>query len=147
MVLVDYHLLGYVPTETDFHRIIHAKSAGASALYGGDSQLAQSILHMIDYGNESGHVSYKNQLANGTAVNSNSQARKDVAYIHSLYYPDIEARNPAPLPDEVTIKKLIDDLVKSNNGNKEARTLKALIDGEKADWWNHVHNVYLNFKI
>lgn len=142
MNLVDYHLLGYVPSETDFHRIIHAKSAPATALYSGENQLAQSILKMIDYGNENSHRVYKRQLANGSAVSSNSQARKDVAYIHSKYFADIEARNQPPLSDEEVIERLIEDLGKSNpRVKRELDFLLASIDESQTDEWLGVHNV------
>lgn len=129
MLLVDYHLLGYVPIEKDFHRIIHAKSAPVSALYGGENQLAQSILNMIDFSNEAQHRVYERELANGTAVNSNSQARKDIAYVHSKYAADIEARNAPPMTDEETINRLIADFAKTHTGSKEAQFLNATVNG------------------
>lgn len=128
MLLVDYHLLGYVPTETDFHRIIHARSAPASALYGGENQLAQSILNQIDFANENAHRVYERKLADGTAINSNSQARKDIAYIHSLYATDIAARNAPPMTDEETISRLIADLAETHKGKIEAKVLDGIVN-------------------
>lgn len=137
MLLVDYHLLGYVPTETDFHRIIHAKSAPASALYAGENKFAQSILNMIDYGNEHSHRQYKRQLANGSAVNSDSQARKDIAYIHSLYHADIESRNQPPMTEEETINRLIADLAEKHANDPGVKLLNTAVNktGETVDDW------------
>jgi len=119
-------------------------------LYGGENQFAQSILNMIDYGNEHSHRLYKQQLANGTAVKSNSQARKDVAYIHSLYFADIESRNQPPMSDEETINRLIADFAETHRNSKEAWILNSIVNGGgKAetvdDEWNAIHDIFLNF--